>query len=942
MAVLRPVFLAAVLLAALSAAAQNQNPCPAPPLLGPAPPGDLFNDQQEAWLGDAMAERIQRDFRVLDDPQLNAELERIGTRLLGQLPPTAVHYRYFVIDIPEINAFSIPGRVYVSRKLIAAAQNEDELAGIIAHELGHNLTHQIAMEMSGRFRAVLGVTAVGDRDDIYLKYHQYLENYARKPGRPSGEDRDQTIADQVAIYALARAGYAPGAYSDFWDRTARTQGKTGGWLSDLFGETRPEERRLRDMRKAIAALPAACVPSTTPQRGEAFLRWQAAVVEYSGPARQERLPGLVGQELLAPPLQAELSRLRFSPDGRYLLAQDEAGITILTKDPLGVLFHIDALDAQPAQFSPDSRSVQVYTNALRVESWDISSRARTSVRELAMGFGACNQTRLSPDGRWIACLTDPVPTYDLVVLNVDSGKEVFRKKEFYEPSLIELLNRVLAMIESDVETLDLIAMDFSPDSRYFLAGSSSRSLALLGDAVVSSSSAHTLGLELASGKETSLNGSVRNILPRSFTFFSDGRLAGVNPDNPRNSSVVRFPEGKKVAQFAVGYNQIEAATAGDYLLVRPVVDYPVGLFDLGQNKLVLSSRTVAMDCYNGMMATELRAGQVALRHLLDPPVAQAELPKPHFGRLRAAAASHDLRWLAVSGRDRGAIWDLQTMQRLYVVRAFNGAWFENDQLAHLDFPKFQKTERMISRLSLSAHEVSPGFEISETGRQFGRYLLLLVPPKKGGDLSHGLTLEAHDVRNDNLLWSRSLRELPGYSANAAGSSLTLLWPQGSSTFKDEVKNSPALKASAEKDDFLLQVLDFESGKQTAELLLKTGRRSLGIDDVRVDGGWALVRSDLNTYLLYSLAGGQVQARFFGAYGILSAAAGVASIENEPGQVTLYDLRSGAVRRRISLTSPLAFQRFSADGKRLLLVTRDQTVYFFDAAASADTQAAPAP
>ena len=71
-------------------------------------------------------------------PADDDELTRIGEKLLATLPPTGIHYRFRIYDSGEVNAFSVAGgRVYVSRKLIAAVKNEDELAGVLAHELGH-------------------------------------------------------------------------------------------------------------------------------------------------------------------------------------------------------------------------------------------------------------------------------------------------------------------------------------------------------------------------------------------------------------------------------------------------------------------------------------------------------------------------------------------------------------------------------------------------------------------------------------------------------------------------------------------------------------------------------------------------------------------------------------------------------------------------------------
>ena len=64
------------------------------------------------------------------------------------------------------------GRIYVSRRLVAYVQSEDDLAGVIAHELGHLVTWQQAIELTRVMREVIGVTPVGDRRDIFEKYNQ--------------------------------------------------------------------------------------------------------------------------------------------------------------------------------------------------------------------------------------------------------------------------------------------------------------------------------------------------------------------------------------------------------------------------------------------------------------------------------------------------------------------------------------------------------------------------------------------------------------------------------------------------------------------------------------------------------------------------------------------------------------------------------------------------
>jgi predicted Zn-dependent protease len=118
------------------------------------------------------------------------------------------------------------GRIFVSRKLIAAALVEDELAGVIAHELGHLVVHQGAIDTTRQFKA-LGITSVTDRNDIFEKYNGLIDNINQKSGAFKVQDREkgQLFADQAGMFALVAAGYDAEAMSRFWDRITETQGK---------------------------------------------------------------------------------------------------------------------------------------------------------------------------------------------------------------------------------------------------------------------------------------------------------------------------------------------------------------------------------------------------------------------------------------------------------------------------------------------------------------------------------------------------------------------------------------------------------------------------------------------------------------------------------------------------------------------------------------------
>src|SRR5260370_5159255 len=146
----------------------------------------------------------------------------MGDRVAQHLPDTGLHYQFLLYDQPEIQAFSMPGgRVYVSRKMVAFLRNEDELAGLLGHELGHLAARQQAMELSRRFRDVLGPRTLSPDEDLFGLYNQFVESVRLKKrhAQPSGEeDRQQKIADQLGLQSVSRSGYTPQAFPHLFDR----------------------------------------------------------------------------------------------------------------------------------------------------------------------------------------------------------------------------------------------------------------------------------------------------------------------------------------------------------------------------------------------------------------------------------------------------------------------------------------------------------------------------------------------------------------------------------------------------------------------------------------------------------------------------------------------------------------------------------------------------
>jgi Peptidase family M48 len=924
-----------------------QEKCPAPPALSASTQANIFNPQQELDLGDVEAGWLEKNYRVIHDDELAGRLNLINSRILAQLPPTQLKFRVILIDSPVVNSFSVgAGRIYVTRKMVAFVRSDDELAGLLGHEMGHILTHQNAIEMTRKFHDFLGVDSVGDRRDIYDKFNRMLDSVGRNRDllvktvtrEERQEEPHQYEADRVALYAVASAGFSSQAFVDFFDRLAQTHGKTGNLLTDFFGATKPDEKRLREMHKSQALLPAACGEIAPAAPSAEFLAWQSDVIAYSGLGQREHLVGVASKKPLDPPLRTDVRNLKFSPDGEYSLAQDDATVFVFANDPFTFLFRIDGTEAHEVQFSRDSQKILLLTHGLRIEEWNIDDQERTSVHEMTFP-GGCLQSSLSHDGKLLACVNSEL---DFSLIDVERGNTLFIKKAYFVANSLDSQNMILRLIVYfliEIGDGSWIRMEFSPDDRYFAATAAEMSI----------------GVDVTNHAQLSLHGVLGDMLKADFAFLAPDRVIVQNQSDPKNSAVIEFPTGKVLERLPISPRQaMEAPTRGNYVILKPIKDAQVGVLDLESQKFVVgATKSSAIDVYDRQVIMQRASGDVGLFDIsTHEHHGQLELPQSTLGTPRAWAVSPDFRWLAVSDTSRGAVWDLSASKRLYFTRGFRGAYFDADQAFYADFPAFDPQPRTIARADLSQANIAQGVAIEEkvAAQQYGQFLLVRKPAGKENTLNRNITLDVKDVRDGHVLWSRGFpKEAPEISLYPQSGSLILRWSGDESAAKDEIKGTGSLQTrfTAMRDHkgaYLLEVLDPASGKSRGQLLIDTGKGSFRVERSFAEGDWVLVGDNENRTRVYSLSSGEQKAILFGTRSLLSTAAGILLLENETGQVDVYDLKSLEKRNQLTFPYHISAWEFSADGKRLFVLTANQIAYFFDTQAldKADTVMAVVP
>ena len=211
--------LLAVALAAASCAPEAVGPAAA----GAQPETTAARSPGEQLLGDANhAEILAKYGAAYDDPELTAYVRELGHRLAAVSEQPREKWTFTLLDSPTVNAFALPGGyVYVTRGLVALANSEAELAGVIGHEIGHvTAGHSVNRQTRGAVATglLLGAQILGAIAGVDAGLMQagsavgqiaaggILADYSRA---------DELAADNLGIRYLARAGYDPYAQADF-------------------------------------------------------------------------------------------------------------------------------------------------------------------------------------------------------------------------------------------------------------------------------------------------------------------------------------------------------------------------------------------------------------------------------------------------------------------------------------------------------------------------------------------------------------------------------------------------------------------------------------------------------------------------------------------------------------------------------------------------------
>jgi len=213
---------------------------------------NFYSIEKEIALGKQMAQEVERQAKIVDDPIVAEFVNRIGQNLVRN-SDAKVPFTIKVIDSEEINAFALPGGFFfVNTGILLNADNEAEMAGVMAHEIGHvaarHGTRQATRGEIAQIGSIVPLIALGG----IAGYGAYQAMGLVVPmGFLKFSRNFESEADMLGIEYMYKSGYDPGAFVDFFEKVQSQEKRKPGTMSKLFSSHPPTDDRIKHSQEII-------------------------------------------------------------------------------------------------------------------------------------------------------------------------------------------------------------------------------------------------------------------------------------------------------------------------------------------------------------------------------------------------------------------------------------------------------------------------------------------------------------------------------------------------------------------------------------------------------------------------------------------------------------------------------------------------------------------
>lgn len=246
--------------------------------------------QQEVEIGASYSQQINQQLPIVEDAQITRYINVLGESIAAQ-GDGQYEYTFYVVNSDVINAFALPGGwIYINRGVIERSDNLAELAGVIAHEIGHVEERHGAEQMQRAQAANLGVNvayillgrAPGQLEQAGIQ----VAGTAVFAGYSRGAENE---ADEIAVDLLVRSGIDPNGLTTFFMELLEESNGRSSALAQWFSSHPLTEDRIAHVRQVIQAarIPASANLTVNSQSYEDMKR---RMRNYPAPPPEHRNP----------------------------------------------------------------------------------------------------------------------------------------------------------------------------------------------------------------------------------------------------------------------------------------------------------------------------------------------------------------------------------------------------------------------------------------------------------------------------------------------------------------------------------------------------------------------------------------------------------------------------------------------------------------------------
>ncbi len=213
---------------------------------------NFYSLDKEIALGKSLANDVEKQAKIINDPIIAEYVNRVGQNLVRN-SDAKVPFTIKVIDSEDVNAFALPGGFFfVNSGLILAADNEAELAGVMAHEIAHVAARHGTRQATRGEIAQLGMIPLMLFSYGWTGYGLYEAASVLVPVAFLKFSRGfESEADMLGLQYMYKTGYDPTAFIDFFEKIETLEKKKPGTVSKVFSTHPPTEDRIKAAQENI-------------------------------------------------------------------------------------------------------------------------------------------------------------------------------------------------------------------------------------------------------------------------------------------------------------------------------------------------------------------------------------------------------------------------------------------------------------------------------------------------------------------------------------------------------------------------------------------------------------------------------------------------------------------------------------------------------------------